>query len=58
MMIEVKKTVAGRGFSYRPGPHDVPKELAEDLIRAGHAEKVKGRDRKKSGEDEAKDAEE
>jgi hypothetical protein len=40
MLIDVKVAVAGKRFAYRPGRHDVPKEVAEDLVRAGHAEKV------------------
>ncbi len=42
MKIELLKAVAGKGFFYPPGEHDVPKEIAEDLVKAGHAKKKRG----------------
>lgn len=36
--IEVLVPVSGAGFSYGLGVHkDVPKEIADDLVKAGHA---------------------
>lgn len=48
MTVNVLKTVAGRDFTYRPGEQDVPDDIAEMLLKAGHAEKVKRGKRGKS----------
>lgn len=53
MRIEVVTSVAGnltgRRFSFPPGVHDdVPDDIGEMLVKAGHAKKAKGRKRGKS----------
>lgn len=46
--IDVKVAVVGADFGYGPGRHDnVPDEIADELVRAGHADHV-GKSKKKS----------
>ena len=47
LKVKATRSVAGRGFAIAPGEtKELPKEIAEDLVKAGHAEYVKERSRK------------
>lgn len=46
MTIEVMQPVAGRRWAYPAGVHDVPEEIAKQLLDAGTAKKVKGTKKK------------
>lgn len=48
MKVEVFRSVAGRRWSYPPGVHEVPEDIAQMLLDAGQAKKVsKGGGKKK-----------
>jgi hypothetical protein len=38
--IKLNVSVAGIRYSYGPGEHDVPDDIAADLVRGGHAEYI------------------
>lgn len=49
MKVRIKQNIVGLDFSYSVGDEpDIKKGLAEDLIRAGHAEEIKTATKKKS----------
>lgn len=50
MKIEVFQPVAGRRWAYPAGVHDVPEEIAKQLLDAGTAKKV-SKSAKKKGVD-------
>lgn len=40
MKVRMLTSVAGPEYSYGPGEHDMPDEIATELLNAGHAESV------------------
>jgi hypothetical protein len=50
MIIDINTSVAGKKFSYPPGVHNVPDEIAKMLIKAGHAKKRSARKAKSEKE--------
>lgn len=49
MKVKILKNIVGIDFSYTVGEEvNLKKELAEDLIRAGHAEAIKSAAKRKS----------
>jgi hypothetical protein len=48
MRLEILQPVAGRRWAYPAGVHDVPEEIAQLLLDAGHARKVSKGGKKKA----------
>lgn len=46
MKVRMLTSVAGPEYSYGPGEHDMPDEIATELLNAGHAEPVAERTQK------------
>lgn len=56
MLVTIKSSVAGKGFSFPRGTHEVPDEIAEMLIEAGHAEMATAKRGKRGGSDKLGDS--